>query len=265
MNILTAEWTWDDLRAAAEALTNPDAGVIGLVTPPNLERWLPFLYQAGGAIFNEEGEYVMNSPEALQALEFYVGMVRDGIAGPPSRVDSGWGGEAFGRGRAAMAMEGNWVIQFLLDNYPELNWGVAELPAGPAGKATMAFTVCYGVAANISGEKAEAAWKLVNFLTNDEGALSVASASFGPMPTRPSAAQAYLDNWAARTEGSGVNYEDFNAFIAGGDYSYPWVLPVGFQPFVDAFNAGLQRAFDGQATAADVLEEVALIAEELRR
>lgn len=92
----TADWTWDDLRAAAEALTDSSAGVIGLVTPPNLERWMPFLYQAGGAIINEDGEYVMDSPEALEALEFYVGMVTDGIAGPPSRVDSGWGGEASG-------------------------------------------------------------------------------------------------------------------------------------------------------------------------
>lgn len=33
-----ADWTWEDLRAAAEALTDEEAGVIGLVTPPNLER-----------------------------------------------------------------------------------------------------------------------------------------------------------------------------------------------------------------------------------
>lgn len=108
-------------------------------------------------------------------------------------MDSGWGGEAFGLGRAAMAMEGNWVIQFLLDNYPDLNWGVTELPAGEAGEATMAFTVCYGVAANIEGAEADAAWAVVNFLTNDEGALSVAESSFGPMPTRMSAAEAYID------------------------------------------------------------------------
>jgi multiple sugar transport system substrate-binding protein len=260
----TADWTWEDLRAAAEALTDEEAGIIGLVTPPNLERWLPFLYQNGGAIFDEEGNYVLDSEEAREALDFYIGFARDGIGGPPSAVDAGWGGEAFGTGRAAMAMEGNWVIQFLLDNYPELNWGVAELPTGNEGtKATMAFTVCYGVAANIEGAEAEAAWNLVNFLTNEEGAVSVAEASFGPMPTRPGAAEAYLANWAERTEGANVNYEDFNAFIAGGDYSYPWVLPVGFQPFVDAFNAALQRGFEGQATADDILTEVSGVAEEL--
>jgi multiple sugar transport system substrate-binding protein len=260
----TADWTLDDLSAAAEALTDKDAGVIGLVTPPNLERWLPILYDYGGAIFDDDGNYAMNSDEAVQALEYYISFAQNGTGGSPSSVDAGWGGEAFGTGRAAMAMEGNWVIQFLLDNYPELNWGVAELPLGPTGeRATMAFTVCYGVAANIEGAEAEAAWKLVNFLTDDDGAESVAQASFGPMPTRASAGEAYLQTWVERTEGAKVNYEDFDAFIKGADYSHPWVLPVGFQPFTDAFNAGLQKAFDGQATAQDIIDEVASIAEEL--
>lgn len=260
----TADWTWDDLRAAAEALTDAEAGVIGLVTPPNLERWLPFLYQNGGALFDDEGNLTLDSDATREALAFYVGFAQDGIGGTPATVDAGWGGEAFGTGRAAMAMEGNWVIQFLLDNYPELNWGVAEMPTGNDGtRATMAFTVCYGVAANISGAELDAAWDLVNFLTDTEGAESVAMASFGPMPTRPSAAEAYLATWAERTEGANVNYEDFSAFITGGDYSKPWVLPVGFQPFADTFNAGLQRAFSGQATVDDVIFEAALVAEEI--
>src|SRR5690606_816073 len=114
-------------------------------TPPELARFLPFLYQAGGAVLDADGNYVMDSDAARAAIEYYVSFAQEGIGGAPTAVDAGWGGEAFGEGRAAMAMEGNWVINFLLQNYPELNWGVSELPAGAAGKATMAFTVCYGV------------------------------------------------------------------------------------------------------------------------
>jgi multiple sugar transport system substrate-binding protein len=161
-----------------------------------------------------------------------------------------------------MAMEGNWTIQFLLDNYPELNWGVAEMPAGPDGtKATMAFTVCYGVA--FDNDYQEESWQLVNFLTNDEGALNVAQSSFGPMPTRSSAAEAYLETWVERTEGSGVDPADFTAFTVGGDYSYPWVLPVGWGRFTDTFNAALQRAFNNELTAEDVMFEANQIAQEL--
>lgn len=257
----TADWTWDDMRAAAATISEANPEVVGLVTPPNLERWLPFLYQAGGALFDEEGNFTFDSDATREALELYVGMVNEGIAGPPSEVDAGWGGEAFGEGRAAMAMEGNWVIQFLLENYPELNWGVTELPAGPAGKATMAFTVCYGVGAD--NDHPEESWALVNFLTGTEGAQFVAESSFGPMPARPEVADAYLETWVSRAEGTLFNPEDVQAFVAGADYAYRWQLPVGFQQFADAFNAALQQGFDGQVTVDDIIFESSLVAEEL--
>jgi multiple sugar transport system substrate-binding protein len=257
----TADWTWDDLKDAATKLTDKDKGIIGLVTPPNFERWLPFLYQAGGAIFDEDGNYAMDSDEARAALDYYISFSTEGIGGPPSVVDSGWGGEAFGKGVAAMAMEGNWAINFLLTTYPELNWGVAELPMGTAGKATMAFTVCYGVGA--ANDHPEESWQLVNFLTGEDGQKRAAEVSFGPMPTRPSAAETYLETWVARTKDSTFNPEDVNAFIAGADYSHRWQLPPGWQPFIDSFNGGLQQAFSGDMKTEDVIAEANLAAEEV--
>lgn len=256
----TADWTWDDLYEAAAALTGD--GVLGLVTPPNFERWLPFLYQNGGAIFDAvTGEFVLNSDAALEALDFYVSFSRDGIGGTPDAVDAGWGGEAFGKGSVAMAMEGNWVINFLLQNYPELNWGVVELPMGPVQKATMAFTVCYGVGKD--NDYLEESWQLVNFLTNEAGQSATNKVSFGPMPTRPAVADEYVQIWVPRAEGKGFDAADVNAFVAGAEYSYPWKLPVGFGPFVDTFNAELQRAFAGEISAADVLASVEAVAMEI--
>ena len=257
----TADWTWDDLSAAAEALTDADAGIIGLVTPPELPRFLQFLYQAGGAVVDADGNYAMNDDAARTALEYYSSFALNGTGGSPSAVDAGWGGEAFGEGRAAMAMEGNWVINFLLQNYPELNWGVTELPEGPGGHATMAFTVCYGVAAD--NDNIEASWQLVNFLTSEAGQLLTADVSFGPMPTRSGAADAYVNTWVERSEGTGFNPEDVQAFIAGGDYARRWQFDVGFGPFVDAFNAGIQQLFAGDLTVDDLIFEAELAAEEV--
>lgn len=257
----TAEWTYEDVMTAAAALTDEEAGVIGLVTPPNFERWLPFLYAEGGMLFDEEGNYAMNDEAALRALEMYISFSTEGIGGTPDAVDSGWGGEAFGKGRAAMAMEGNWVINFLLQNYPELNWGVTEMPTGSVGKATMAFTVCFGVGAE--NNNPEASWQLVNFLTGEDGQAATAEVSFGPMPSRPSAAEAYAATWVERSEGTLFDPTDVEAFVAGAEYARPWQLPVGFQPFVDAFNSSLQRAMAGELTAQDVLDEAQLAAEEV--
>jgi len=246
----TADWTWEDLRAAAEALTTDD--MVGLVVPPNLERVLPFMYQAGGSVLNEDNsEVTFNSEENLAAMEFILGMFEDGIAAFPADVDAGWGGEALGKETVAMAMEGNWVIQFMQDTYPDVNWGVAEMPAGSAGEATMAFTVCYGVSANT--EHPEEAWSLVNSLTNEEGAAAVAAAGFGVMPTRESAAEAWL---AARGE-------EFQPFVAGADYSHRWQLPVGFAEFTDAFNNAFREAAAGNLTAEEVLEDASEVGEEV--
>lgn len=250
----TADWTWDDLRAAAEKLTGTNADgqtVLGLVTPPNVERWLPFLYQAGGNLFDEEGNPTIDTPEALEALNYYINFAVDGFGGPPSAVDAGWGGEAFGNGRVAMAMEGNWVINYLKEQFPDLNWGVAPLPAGSAGQATMAFTVCYGVAA--ANDHPEESWALVNFLTGKDGAQFVAEHSFGVMPARISAADAWVERFG----------EDMRAFVDGADYAHKWQLPVGYQDFIDTFNDGLQQAFSGQMLPEDVLSNAQSVAEEI--
>jgi multiple sugar transport system substrate-binding protein len=250
-----ADWTWDDLRAAAEALTTTnEAGdqVVGIILPPELPRWLPFLYQAGGAMFNEDmSETTINSDQAAEALNYYVNLRLDGFGAEPSAVDAGWGGEAFGEGRAAMAMEGNWAIQFLADNYPDLNWGITELPAGPGGEATMAFTVCLGVAAD--NEHPEESWALVNWLTGPEGAMRVAEGGFGVMPARSDAADRWLE----------VRGEEFQPFVAGVENAHAWVIPAGFQEFLDNFNSGMQQAFDGQMFPEDVLSSSEELANEI--
>lgn len=250
-------WTWDDLRAAAEALTGETADgkkILGLVTPPNFERWLPFLYQAGGSVLNDDWtEVTLDSDEAREALEFYVGMVTDGIAGPPSMVDAGWGGEAFGQGRVAMAMEGNWVIQYLRDQFPDLNWGVTVLPMHPdGGQATMVFTVCYGVAAD--NDYPEESWKLANFLTGPEGSAMVAEQGFGVVPPAKSAADIWLE---------AIGPEIGQGFLAGAEYAHKWQFPVGFQEVFDTFNADLQLAFEGQLLPEDVIADTAAVAEEV--
>ncbi|MBX7252939.1 MAG: extracellular solute-binding protein [Candidatus Promineofilum sp.] len=238
----TPDWTWDDLQAAAEALTNADNGVYGMVLSPDMARWIAFLYQAGGAV-TDEGFTTMtlDSPEAAQAMEFYLGLVTDGYAAQPSDLDSGWAGEAFGKGQAAMAMEGNWIVSYLNDQFPDLNWGVTELPAGPAGKATMSFTVCYGVPA--AAAHPDESIRLANWLTGSEGMAAWAGLGLA-MPTRASLSEGWL-----------AQYPDLQPFLAGAEYSHPWQFRPGFQDVLDTLNAGLQQAFTGTYTADQVLSE----------
>ena len=238
----TPDWTWDDLRAAAETLTDEEAGVYGLVLPADMARWIAFLYQAGGTVANDDfSAMTLDSPEALEATDFYVNLVLDGFAAQPSDLDSGWPGEAFGKGTAAMALEGNWIVPFLQDQFPDLNWGVTELPAGPGGDATMAFTVCYGVAADAPNPEESIA--LANWLTGAEGMAQWTDLGLA-MPTRASLSDAWLEQ-----------FPDLEPFLAGADYARPWQFRPGFNDVMNAFNSGLQQAFTGTYTTDQVLSD----------
>uniref|UniRef100_A0A7C1JSC6 ABC transporter substrate-binding protein n=1 Tax=Caldilinea aerophila TaxID=133453 RepID=A0A7C1JSC6_9CHLR len=246
----TPDWTWDDLRAAAEALTDKDAGVVGFAINPDFARWIAFLYQAGGEVATPDfSAMTLNSPEALTAMEFYVGLVRDGFAAPASDLDSGWPGEAFGKARAAMTMEGNWIVPYLKDQFPDLKYGVTELPAGPAGKATMAFTVCYGVAAN--GRNTEAATKVVDYLTGPVGMKAWTDLGLA-MPTR----QSLREGWLAM-------YPELEPFLNGAEYARKWQFRPGFADVLDTINSGLQEAFSGLKTPQQVLDEAQSVGEQV--
>jgi multiple sugar transport system substrate-binding protein len=246
----TADWTWDDLRAAAEQLTNAEQGTYGIVLSPDLARWAAFLYQAGGSM-TDEGATTMtvNSPEAVEALNFYVNLVLDGFAQQPAELDAGWNGEAFGRGRAAMAIEGNWMVPFLQDQFPDVQYGIVPLPAGPGGEATLSYTVCYAVAAN--AQNPEGALRLVNFLTGPEGMKAWTDLGLA-MPTR----QSLREDWVAQ-------FPELQPFLDSAEFAHPWQFTAGFQEVFDTFNAGLQQAFAGVMLPEQILEETEAVGNEV--
>lgn len=250
----TADWTWEDFANAAEALTNDE--MTGVSLAPDTNRWLALAYaNAGAPMFDEEGASIINSPEVVESLDFYGNLVLGGIANTPANLDSGWNGEAFGRGLAAMTIEGNWALGYLDESFPELNYGVAELPVAPSGnRGTLTFTECWAVGANAEGAVAEAAWKLVNYLTGEEGAAQVAEAGFGVMPARPTASEAWLEQKG----------EVGAAFVSGTEYAYAPVWPMGYADFNDVLVQGMNSVLNGNTSAQELLDEAAEVAAEIR-
>ena len=83
----------------------------------------------------------------------------------------------------------------MTNDYPDVEYVVAELPAGPAGQGTMQFTNCWGMAADSPNQ--QAALELVEYLTSTEQQLAFSEA-FGPMPSVQSAADRRSDTGRSR-------------------------------------------------------------------
>ncbi|MET0859478.1 MAG: extracellular solute-binding protein, partial [Microbacterium sp.] len=194
--------TWDELTTVAQTLTKD--GVVGLGFGWEWQRIGTFMAQAGGGLV-ADGEAIANSQENVDALTYIQDRMADGTFAYAQDVGAGWGGEAFGKQLTAMTIEGNWITGAMTNDYPDVEYVVTELPEGPAGKGTLQFTNCLGMAAD-SGNQ-EAALGLAEYLTSTEQQLAFSQA-FGVMPSIQSAAE----QWTS-------DNPDLAAFLAGADYA----------------------------------------------
>jgi multiple sugar transport system substrate-binding protein len=225
---------WDGLAAAAEALTTD--GQVGLSFGPEYQRLGVFMAQAGGGLTNDDDtEVIADSPENVEALTFVQQMLQDGILAYPSDIGTGWGGEAFGSGAAAMTIEGNWINGALQADFPDVNYQVVELPEGPAGKGTMQFTNCWGIAADSPNKGGAVA--LVEHLTSRESQAAFAEA-FGVMPSVESASEDFASAYPEQT-----------AFLDGAEYAVGLPTVQGANDVIGDFNGQIEGLESGDPQA----------------
>lgn len=230
---------WESLRAAAESLTTDEQ--VGLSFGPEYQRLGVFMAQAGGGLVDDDGtSAIADSPENLEALEFVQEMLTDGILAFPSQIDTGWGGEAFGSGGAAMTIEGNWVIGALQNDFPDVDYLVSPLPSGPAGQGTLQFTNCWGVAADSPNQAA--AIELIEFLTSTQQQATFAEA-FGVMPSVESAGEDFRSQ-----------FPDQEAFLDSADFAVGMPTVLGAADVIADFNGQIEGL--ASADVAAMLESV---------
>ncbi len=119
--------TWTELSDAAKALRDPAKNVYGfgfsaVQGEEGVFQFLPFLHQAGGSIDK------VDAPEAVEALELWTGMVKDGIASRDVINQRQYEvTNTFMAGNAAMVLCGPWELP-RLQKEAKFDWRLALLP-----------------------------------------------------------------------------------------------------------------------------------------
>jgi multiple sugar transport system substrate-binding protein len=180
--------TWAQLTSVSQKLKAGLKGVTPLVISTGHDRMDAFLVQAGGGLVDKSGAVTANSPANAMGLTYAQSLLKSGLLKFNTQVGAGWGGEAFGKGKAAMTIEGNWIEGAMKSDYPSVKYQIVPLPAGPAGKGTLEFTQCWGIPQ--SSKFKTQALDFVNAMTAADQQMAFAKA-FGVMPSRQSDATAY--------------------------------------------------------------------------
>ena len=126
----TADWTWDDFRTAAKALTDPAKKQFGFAFPASADEdtvwhYDAMLWEAGGDILTPDNSAAaFNSPAGLQALTTLRDMsVTDGSVYNDlqnAKID-----DLFNSGKIGMVISGPWA----LPGYPDINYGTEIMPS----------------------------------------------------------------------------------------------------------------------------------------
>jgi multiple sugar transport system substrate-binding protein len=176
--------TWNQLEADAKKLTK--GKVVGLSMNGQYERMGAFMVQAGGNLMNaDSSKATANSAANVTALDFMKKLLNEGVFKYAANLGEGDGGQALGAGKAAMTVEGNWVTGELSADFPTTKYTVVPLPSGSAGKGTLVYSNCWGIAKDSPNQAA--ALKLVEKLTTAKQQLAFSKA-FGVLPSIKSAA-----------------------------------------------------------------------------
>lgn len=129
----TNDWTWEDLRENAKALTSGEGP--NKIYGVNWGNYIPFLWQNETNTISEDGtECLLNTPAAIETFDFLASMLHE----DESAVMPGTDEPMFDNGKCAMTYSGPWYAYYNLAEV-DFEWGIAAVPAGKV-KATS----CYG-------------------------------------------------------------------------------------------------------------------------
>lgn len=128
--------------------------------------------QYGGVPYSDDNREVLwNSPEGCEAFSYLASFETEFNTGTSDGFLYENATDAFINGDLALHIDGSFRVGTLANNAPDLNYGVAELPAGPNGeKHTFGSYWTHGITRQAAADdaKLEASIRFLKFITSPE-------------------------------------------------------------------------------------------------
>ncbi len=231
-------WSGDFLVNLKDSLPE---GVAAMTYNQDLARNLYFAEANGASIIKEDIYSNLSDSKVEENLTVLMDAAIAGKIETPADLGTGWNGDAFGNEKTAIMIEGNWTLGFLEQNFPEIEFGVIEVPTFANKKGTMVFTVGYGL--NAASKEVEASKELIKYLTGTKG-MATWTTGAGVLPSRMDV-----------TEATDVENDELKLpHILGAVYATPWQKGTTMDTINNEYKNYIPSVVTGERTLSDALK-----------
>jgi multiple sugar transport system substrate-binding protein len=255
----TADWTYDDLRAASKKLTldkNGDGKIDQYGFYADLWDmeliWSEAIWANGGDIVNaDHTKTLVGEPQARKAWQYFYDMMFTDKSWPNSTTAQEYGGDPFLAGAAAMTTIGHWAVPGYAET--SFKWDVAPMPTGPSGKATSVNSAGFVVAKD--SKQPDAAFEFLKYVVSEPAQTRLAELGFA-IPVLKSVAEsdAYLK------QSTPIDHKVFLDSLA-----FAHMKPVfkGYDEWSSAIGDGMTAIWTGDAPLDPTLDAAVQAADEV--
>ncbi len=131
---IEAPKTWDDLKAACEAIIEKYNGEVypwgvDMTTDEGQACFAYYIWNNGGDFTDADGNWTLNSPENVEAIQYIIDMVNAGLTNSDPANETRYDNQdMFGAGKVAMMIAPNSLPTYCADGGYTVNYEVAPIP-----------------------------------------------------------------------------------------------------------------------------------------
>ena len=134
--------TWAELEDVAQTILDFYEGEvypwgIDMTTDEGQAAFAYYTWGNGGGFVDAEGNWAVNSPENVEAIEYAIGLVNDGFTNPNPATQTRYDlQDMFGAGKLAMCIAPNSMPSYCAQKGYEVNMATANIPANEGKSAS---------------------------------------------------------------------------------------------------------------------------------
>ncbi|MGG7465804.1 ABC transporter substrate-binding protein [Plantibacter sp. YIM 135347] len=210
---------------------------------------LPYIGSNGGTFQNGD-DFAFAEPKTEESISYLVNAINTAKVAPPAAdttANGDFSRDAFVQGKIAMFQSGLYNLKNISEN-AKFDWGVARIPAGPAG----AVSVTNGIAAagNAATKHPDAVKKLLAWMGSKAGNAPI-GADGAAVPAVKAAQKGYFSYWKREK----VDVQPFFDVIAGKAKTIPAPQGARFDKGLAAYDPILASIFAGTTPVPDGLKK----------